>query len=815
MRLKTLTLQNIRSYVEETIAFPQGSVLLAGDIGAGKSTILLAIEYALFGTKRGELDSSSLLRNGSHAGRIELVFEVNNVLVKITRILRRTANAIKQESGSIVINNTHIDATPIELRARVMELLGYPKESSLTRDLIYRYTVFTPQEQMRQIIYESKENRLSTLRKIFNIDKYQHIKENSQFVAKELRMKKKVLEESITDLSSLEQQHVSLLQQYQEHENTYVEQFLHLQQIQERIVSAKNLLAASELQLKQFLELRNQYTLHTAQVQNCQNTLANLQKKKQHLAAQMKELHQSAVPQKPVHSREAVEQEKELTEKTIHEMQHAHIMYTQQKQALEEKAMELSQAILLLSKRVSQKPEYEKKLEKLQKTVSAKQALQQSLEVLDRGLQACRQHKATAATKKTAAVEISEKIKNLDVCTLCLQHIDDEHKHSILLSQAAEQQTAETQFSLFAEQENALQQQYVETKKQLQIILDAEQSFAELRVLLSAIYEKETEKNQRHEEYMLVTKQLQELIMPDSALLTQKQTRIMELKQALQEIFLWEQAVMQQKAQEAMMKDKQQSLAETEKEIATLTGTVLQIQEQQRHIEHQLSSLQNIEMTVELKKQELQKYEKEEKQKEIVLAAIGKEKQYVAQQCESLFIDIEKRKNIKLRIEKMQTMERWFEDYFIPLVSTMEKHVFLQVHSSFAEVFSSWFTTLVGETMSARLDEDFSPVIEQNGYETELVDLSGGEKTAVALAYRLALNKVVNDFISTITTKNFIILDEPTEGFSTEQLDTVREVLHDLGLQQIILVSHEQKIETFVEHVIRIEKTGHVSKIVN
>ncbi len=234
MRLISLKLQNIRSYVEETIEFPKGSILLAGDIGAGKSTLLMAIEYALFGTKRGELDSSSLLRNGSYAGRIELIFEVNNTPVKVIRTLKRTPSAIKQEAGCLIIQNTRIDATPVELRARIMELLGYPKESSLTRDLIYRYTVFTPQEQMRQIIYESKENRLSTLRKIFNIDKYQHIKENSQFIAKELRMKKKILEESIADFFSLEQQYTLLAQQCKEREDAYAEHYLHLQQTEEK-----------------------------------------------------------------------------------------------------------------------------------------------------------------------------------------------------------------------------------------------------------------------------------------------------------------------------------------------------------------------------------------------------------------------------------------------------------------------------------------------------------------------------------------------------------------------------------------------------
>jgi len=44
-------------------------------------------------------------------------------------------------------------------------------------------------------------------------------------------------------------------------------------------------------------------------------------------------------------------------------------------------------------------------------------------------------------------------------------------------------------------------------------------------------------------------------------------------------------------------------------------------------------------------------------------------------------------------------------------------------------------------------------------------------------------------------------------------LDKVRDVLDRLGLKQIILVSHESKVESFVDNVIRIAKNGHVSEV--
>ena len=112
------------------------------------------------------------------------------------------------------------------------------------------------------------------------------------------------------------------------------------------------------------------------------------------------------------------------------------------------------------------------------------------------------------------------------------------------------------------------------------------------------------------------------------------------------------------------------------------------------------------------------------------------------------------------------------------------------------------------------LDDDFSVKIIQDGYETGIENLSGGERTSVALAYRLALNKVINDLIMAVRTKDIIILDEPTDGFSSDQLDKVRDILEELSMRQTIIVSHESKMESYVQSIIRIAKTDNTSNII-
>ena len=50
MILESIELKNIRSYHDQEIEFPKGITLFEGDIGSGKSSILMAIEFAFFGT---------------------------------------------------------------------------------------------------------------------------------------------------------------------------------------------------------------------------------------------------------------------------------------------------------------------------------------------------------------------------------------------------------------------------------------------------------------------------------------------------------------------------------------------------------------------------------------------------------------------------------------------------------------------------------------------------------------------------------------------------------------------------------------------
>src|SRR3989344_3600700 len=120
MIINKIKLENIRSYLNQEINFPGGSVLLSGDIGSGKSTVLLAAEFALFGLEKGM--GQGLLRNGKENGSVELHFDLEGKDVVIKRILKRSEKSVKQDSGYILINGKREEGTATELKAKILEL---------------------------------------------------------------------------------------------------------------------------------------------------------------------------------------------------------------------------------------------------------------------------------------------------------------------------------------------------------------------------------------------------------------------------------------------------------------------------------------------------------------------------------------------------------------------------------------------------------------------------------------------------------------------------------------------------------------------
>ncbi len=181
MQLRGLKLENIRSYGEgeTSVELRPGLTLFEGDIGSGKSTILSAIEFGLFGL--GDVEAKHLLRHGSKKAKVEVKFEVKGKEYTVSRSLSKSGRGIQQEECRLEGDGVAETYSPSELKPRVLEILGFnEKPDTKSTSRIFRYAVYTPQESMKEVLSMGEGQRLDTLRRAFGIERYSWAVSNAE-----------------------------------------------------------------------------------------------------------------------------------------------------------------------------------------------------------------------------------------------------------------------------------------------------------------------------------------------------------------------------------------------------------------------------------------------------------------------------------------------------------------------------------------------------------------------------------------------------------------------------------------------------------
>lgn len=679
MLLKKIILNNIRSYEKQEIEFPEGSTLLWGDIGSGKTSILLGIEFALFGLQPGQR-GSSILRNGSSQGKVSIEFEIDRKNILVERTLKKGSKSISQDTASITIDGEKKELSVTELKNRVLELLNYPREFSKKQNILYKFTVYTPQEEMKQIILQDSETRINTLRHVFGIDKYKTILENTSLLLSKIREEKR-FKEAIT--SNLDKDKTILI----EKENELETKQLNLSSIEKEVFLKSENRKNSQEELEEISKkiqeknkLKQEIEKTKIMISSKNNSISDNQKIIQQLKSQIEELEQITFDENKIS-----EIEKDISIKK------------NKKQTLNEENLEITSRITSLN------------------------------------------------LKNQENEKIKEKIKHLESCPTCLQEVDSVYKSNVLIKMDSE----------ISENVKLIQELTLEKQEILQ------------------------ETNKTEYEISLNEKEIQEL-------------KILKIKIET-------------------LNEKKEHIANLENSNATILKDIEFLESHINTLQISVFELNKFDNLFEEKQKQLDEALKEEKLAEIKVAELRREIEVFSNQIQELKEKIHNIEESKKQLIYLSDLEDWISKNFIPLISNVEKNVMVKLKSEFSKLFSEWFSMLVAENFNVSLDDNFTPIIEQQDYEINYAYLSGGERTAIALAYRLALNQVINSLISKIKTKDLVILDEPTDGFSDAQLDKMRNVLEQLNVAQLILVSHEQKIEGFVENVIKFRKENGIS----
>ncbi len=674
MKLKKIKIENIRSYESEEINFPDRSLLLSGDIGSGKSSILLAVEYALFGLQPGQ-KGSALLRNEADSGFVSLEIEVQDKQVLIERKLKRSGKGVSSEYSAVTIDGEKFESSTTEIKTKILEVLGYPPEFIKKNNLLYRYTVFTPQEQMKQIILEDKETRLNIIRHIFGVEKYKRIRENLLLLENHLKEEGKFLQGQI---SSIDEEVSSL-------------------------ASKKSFLGEIQIKIKQ------KESILQEKIRKRESLEAELSKIKAHLKE--KEEIEREIAKTKILLRAKLESLSALTKESA-----------ELERSLSEDYIKFDQATL---------DTILKKIKYLEEEMESFNS--QYVEICSN----------ISALEKSQQENLAKKsrIFKIDICPTCLQDVPESHKHNIL---------NETESSLLI-----IRRQISELEKRR----------ADISVII---------RNKKIEKQNLEDEKIKSEVSKSSLEYFKK------AGQKLEQI---------------------KSLAETLKEEESLIEKALQ------SLKESLSSFSEIDASEKENKEHLKIALAEEKKEEMDFVELRKESEMTGKEIQRLELRIKDKIESKKKLANLIDLQAWLSKKFLSLIEFIERNVLISLRLEFSKLFAKWFEMLVySDSLHIQVDESFTPVILHGETEMSYEFLSGGEKTAIALAYRLALNQTINSIHSKLQTRDLIILDEPTDGFSESQIDKMRDVLLDLNAPQLIIVSHEQKIESFVDDILRVRK---------
>ncbi len=682
MRFKRLYLKNIRSYEKQEILFPEGSLLLAGDIGSGKTSVLQAIEYALFGLQPGQ-KGSSLLRNNAPSGEVMLEMDIDGQNIIIERKLRRGSKSISNDYSAITIDGEKIESSITEVKTKIISLLNYPTEFIKKNNILYRYTVYTPQEQMKQIILEDSETRLNVLRHIFGIDKYKRIRENLMTFLTYLKEESKILQGEIKTIDDEKL----------------------------RIDSKSSSLSNIGIKIKEKeLEL----------------TVKIKERKSTELAVQELE--------KKLEEKQKFEKEVEKTNILLNSKQESLFLLNKESAELIKNISEISN--------LYNEEDYKFIIEKIKEKDNNIDSLNSKYMSIESQINSLSQLVKEQKLKK-------EKFLNLKICPTCLQPVSDNHKHSI--SSDIDNIIINSSRKISSLEEN---------KKELQNLLKKEK-------------DNKDGLNKRKTEF-----------------------EILKLK-----IEYIEKAKTKLKESERLKDTLEKDINLLSKHIDSLKEAILKF-----------STFDNL---YRLKQEDLKMAFLAEKNTEISLAEFNKELELTKREISELSELIRKKEKSRTKLSEILGLSDWLSNQFLNLISYIERNIMIKLRLEFSQLFNKWFHILAGENFEVQLDETFTPLILQGEIEMEYSFLSGGERTALALAYRLALNQTVNSILSQIKTRDIVILDEPTEGFSETQIEKMRDVFEELSVEQLILVRHERKIESFIGNIMRIKKQGNNSYLEN
>lgn len=799
MIIHEVEMRNIRSYDHTQIEFPKGTALFEGDIGSGKTTILMAIEFALFGNSTRDL-YERLLRKGEREGFVRVKFEINGEEYELYRSLIKKGKSIRNEESYVVDPRGRKKLlSSDEIKKYVLRLMGLEIREKKRKSLpVVTYAIYTPQETMKSILEGKDEERLEVIRKIFKLDEYRIARDNVDIVVNNIDSEMKVAKELEKEKSRIREEVDRLHEDVKKLEDEKEEMKREREKKIAKMASAKKNYETWEDKRRKYLEIER----NVAMLQ------ASIEKGEKELKTRMNELMEIESSKDELKNLQGYGDRYESLQKKVDSLRNE----LKKLQELEKNYAMIEERIRHYEGDINESNDIKKKIENLTENLTTIRGELEKIGDLDE----------VREDLEKRSREIYGKIRSLRE-----KIRDKEEEREKLQSIGAVCPTCRRPLSI-EEKKRLLDDNESELSKLHRDIARTEEELKDLESKRKKLKNEEDRKKSLEIEKTKIEKEI--------SMLKFRVNEIAKEKEELKKLELHKDEMKNSIANMEKFRDEYEKSVNEMKNIEEKWRRYIQLKERVRREITLREIVENLKGEISKLNEELKtKYEErknlnytEEKYKEarseyenlrIEMARIEESIRGISEQLRKsveLISDREKYLNtLKERIEnarKMEELRNWFDEKLRPALEDIEKMRLAAINEEFRMLFEEWFNELLGEgDYSATVDENFKPIVRYENYDMPLGTLSGGERTSVALAYRLALNTMVKRALGLKT--NLLILDEPTDGFSKDQLYKLKDILDKMDTDQIIIVSHEKELRNVADTVFRVEKRNGKSSV--
>jgi exonuclease SbcC len=778
--LERVVLKDFKSHKESDINFHAGLNVFLGEVGAGKTSVLEAISFALFGKYAGSVTQNELIRRGAEKAEVLLNFSTKLGRYRVERAIypKKTQKArlwiFKERDWELAVEGATAVSKSIE------DLLDVDSSTFLA-------AIYASQGEIKEMLETQPGKRRERLDKLLGIDVYEKIWETLGDARNIVLNELTETQEKASGYDVLEKQIKNLKDRIEQNKEELGILKAFLKEVEGRLQPAEEQLRKIENLKQQLDQLKIQIDGKSNEIRNSSSTIESLEERVEKASEAEKTYEKN---------KEFIQLQRELEE------EQKRIETALQQKSVLEKLLKKDNITLQgnkerytkLQNQLENLRTLEENLQKLKKEKKTLPELKNKQIELEKKLDVLKEEAVKAFTEIKNQKRKVERVAELGECPTCLQIVPQEHKERIKRETWDAVTKLEGDYVALEEDIGYTQNLLDDTKKGKEVALIADKKFAETSAqikMLEAYREEVKEVTARIEGIKSEIEENKEKM----AGIKETPETLVKVTEKLQKVIPKAELAKEAEKQMAAKKDLETMLLKEIRNLKEMKRQLNELQSSQKDVEKKYNQKEReeIENTARVLRKDQAKtkegIERLDRSVEDDMSQIKQVKKQLEQKGKA-------RKNVeKLKMENtiLETLRKSLREVVQPV---MRKNNVLSV----SQAFQAFYQELSEDNIDyAAIDEEGNVDVTKNGEPSPVNSLSGGETTCAALALRLAI-------CSSLTKNQLSLLDEPTIHLDELYRAKLREFLSNHHFEQLIIVTHDNTFDSLPAHIFKVEK---------